>query len=133
MSMRTIVDSRKNSSTNFQLETGISVDSGSGGSSSKQGMPTMRKNVKNALIFSGDSGPDETMINSQEFVEEAFKMFREMLGNTTPLKNMGDKVFGAGFKLSESLSSGTCLSTISKILRASINSFLILDRYTQHR
>jgi hypothetical protein len=70
------------------------------------------------------------MINSQQFVEETFKLFREMISNTIPLKSMGDQIFGAAFSLSEELAKESYVETIGKILRASINSFLILDKYT---
>lgn len=140
MSVRNIVDSRKNSSNNFQLETGISLDSGSGDSSSKnnkniksQKKTSLGKNISNTIIISGREETEESITNSKEFVQETFKLFREMLSNTLPLKNMSDRIFGVNFNFGSALESDSQLAVISKILRASINSFLILDKYTQSR
>ena len=89
------------------------------------------------MIYSNENsdGDDEheSFINSESFVVETFKLFREMLGNTTPLKNMSDKIFGAKFNLMEALENENYIETIGKILRASINSFLILDKFTKYR
>ena len=72
-------------------------------------------------------------MNSMEFIEEAFKMFREMLDNTAPLKNMSESIFGLNYDFRKELDSQNLVEIIGKIIRASINSFIILDQFTQHQ
>lgn len=135
--MKAVLNSRKASNTAFQLETGISIDSGSGNNTTKQTRRKqsehdglMRKHVKDALVFTKGDKPSDVIINSQEFVEEAFKLFREMLSNSSPLKNMSEAIFGEGESIAELVAQGKSFEVIGKILRASINSFIILDKYT---
>lgn len=70
--MKAVLNSRKASSTAFQLETGISVDSGSGDNANKHSRRKqsehdnlMRKHVKDALVFTKGEKPSDVIINSQ--------------------------------------------------------------------
>ncbi len=57
--LRSVMDSRKPSESEFQLETGISIDSGSGDKPKgknirKKGQSQMRTHVKDSLLFNGN-------------------------------------------------------------------------------
>lgn len=87
----------------------------------------MRKNVKKSLILSEERVPEDSVMNTVEFIEEAFKMFREMLDNTSPLKSMSEIIFGVNYDFRKEFESQNHVEIVGKVLRASINSFIILD------